>query len=81
VSLSATSAGIKPSGSSKRRPLCSWGFFLTGAAHCHVALLQQPIEILVQLRQFIPALANLVGDPVGAALGSEWAVIAYGRYK
>jgi hypothetical protein len=28
--------------------------------------LQQPVEILVQLRQLIPALADLVGDLVGA---------------
>jgi hypothetical protein len=41
--------------------------------------LQQPVKILVQLRQLIPALADLVGDLVGAVLGSEW--VAYGRYK
>jgi hypothetical protein len=43
-------------------------------------MLQQLIENLAQLRQPIPALANLVGDLV-VALGSQWAGIAYGRYK
>ena len=85
--LSATSAGIKPSASSKRRPLhFVAALFLTGAGHCQIAplswlMLQQPIKNLAQLRQLIPALADLVGDLVVAALGSEKAGIAHGRYK
>jgi hypothetical protein len=34
-------------------------------------MLQQPIKNLAQLRQLIPALADLVGGLVVAALGSE----------
>jgi hypothetical protein len=34
-------------------------------------MLQQPIKNLAQLRQLIPALADLVGDLVVAALASE----------
>jgi hypothetical protein len=40
--------------------------------------LQQSIEILVQLRQLIFALANLVSDLVGAAVDSER--LAHSRY-
>jgi hypothetical protein len=34
-------------------------------------MLQQPIKNLAQLRQLIPALTDLMGDLVVAAIGSE----------
>jgi hypothetical protein len=61
------------------RPSRARGALMTTGALGRRGRLQQPIDILVQLRQLIPALADLVAELVGAALGSEW--VAYGRYK
>ena len=52
-------------------------FARAGALH-RCGRLQQSIEILVQLRQLIFALANLVSDQVGGAVDSER--LAYSRY-
>jgi hypothetical protein len=61
------------------RPSRTRGALMTTGALGRRRRLQQSIQILVQLRQLVPAPADLVGDLVGAALGSEW--VAYGRYK
>ena len=82
---SATSAGIKPSASSKRRPLHSVAG-LAGARHCQVAplswlMLQQPIKKLAQCKPRHDrrrARKSVLSLALGASsgLGSDGAQIA-----
>src|SRR5580704_5421731 len=92
ASLSATSAGVRRSGSSQAKAAslsaallandsfpCDPSALTTIGASGRRSRLKQSIQILVQLRQLIPAFADLVGDLVCAAL--DWEKVAYDRYK